>query len=82
MTLFPRVVAARHVTDHVLWVEFENGAAGEIDLADTLDGAVFEPLDDTDYFGRCRVDPDLHTIVWPNGADFAPEFLRARLRVR
>jgi len=80
MITFPRVVAARHVRDHVLWVEFDDGASGEVDLADTLDGLVFEPLHDLSYFRRFRVDPDLHTVVWPNGADFAPEFMRERLR--
>ena len=43
-------------------------------------GPVFEPLRDPILFGKLRVDPDLHTVVWPNGADLAPEFLRERLR--
>jgi hypothetical protein len=36
---------------------------------------VFEPLRDVKVFGQLRVDPELDTIVWPNGADFAPEFI-------
>jgi len=56
-----------------------DGLAGEIDLRDELTGPVFEPLKDPDMFRRFRLDPELHTLVWPNGADFAPEFLRARL---
>jgi hypothetical protein len=40
---------------------------------------MFEPLRDPTVFGRVRLDPTLHTLVWPNGADLAPEFLRARL---
>jgi hypothetical protein len=80
MTSFPRVTAVRHVRDHVLWLEFADGAVGEVDLDETLGGPMFEPLRDPDVFGRVRVDPDLHTVVWPNGADLAPEFLRERLR--
>ena len=47
------------------------------DLADELWGEVFEPLRDPAFFGRFTVD---HTLVWPNGADFAPEFLHERVR--
>ncbi|MBK1649932.1 DUF2442 domain-containing protein [Rhabdochromatium marinum] len=41
----------------------------------SLKGKVFEPLCDVKIFAQLRVEPELDTIVWPNGADFAPEFL-------
>ena len=75
------VVEARHVHDHTVWLRFEDGTAGEVDLAGELEGGVFEPLRDVQYFQRFVVSPDLGTISWPNGADFAPEFLYAKLRV-
>jgi len=75
------VVAVRHVRDYVVWLEFEDGTEGEVDLRNSLRGPVFEPLRDVDYFKQVRVDPELGTIVWPNGADIAPETLYARLRV-
>ena len=40
-----------------------------------LDGPVFEPLRDPAYFARAALDPVRGTVVWPNGADFAPEAL-------
>ena len=46
-----------------------------------LHGEIFEPLKAIEYFKTLRVHPELHTVVWPNGADFAPEFLRSALRV-
>jgi hypothetical protein len=46
-----------------------------------MHGEVFEPLSDASYFRQFRVHPELGTLVWPNGADFAPEFLRAAIRV-
>ena len=76
-----RVTNAKHVRDHVVWVRFNDGSEGEVDLADELDGPIFEPLKDLDYFAQFRVDPDIHTIVWPNGADLAPEFLYEHTRV-
>lgn len=62
-------------------VTFDDGVCGEVDLAGELDGEVFEPLQDPDCFRRVRVDPDVHTIVWPNGADSAPEVVRDHMRV-
>ena len=75
------VVAVRHVRDYVVWLRFEDGTEGEVDLRTSLRGPVFEPLQDVEYFKQVRVDPELGTIVWPNGADIAPETLYARLRV-
>lgn len=79
--MLPRLVAARHLRDHVLWLRFDDGIEGEIDLVNELRGPVFEPLKSVDYFVTFEVHPEFHTLVWPNGADFAPEFLRSSLRV-
>jgi len=76
-----RLVEARYVRDYVIWLRFSDGAAGEVDLRDELDGTVFEPLREIAVFQRVCLHPELHTIVWPNGADFAPEFLHERVRV-
>jgi hypothetical protein len=63
-----------------LWVAFSDGLRGEVDLAEELDGPIFEPLRDPAVFAQVAVDPEIHTIAWPNGADFAPEFLRDLVR--
>ena len=76
-----RLVEARYVRDYVIRLRFSDGLAGEKDLRDELDGPVFEPLRDLDFFQSVRLHPELHTIVWPNGADFAPEFLHERVHV-
>ena len=77
----PRLVEARFVRDYVLWLRFSDGSRGEVDLAEELDGPVFEPLRDPLYFRSFVLHPELHTVVWPNGADLAPEFLYERIRV-
>jgi hypothetical protein len=69
------VTAVHHVRDHVLWLRFNDGREGEVDLRPELEGPIFEPLQDVALFGKVSVHPELNTIVWPNGADFAPEFL-------
>ena len=79
--MLAHVADARYVGGHTLWLRFDDGAEGEVDLSSELYGEVFEPLKEIDYFRSFRLHPELRTIVWPNGADFAPEFLRAELRV-
>jgi hypothetical protein len=75
------VIEARHVAEFVLWLRFRDGTAGEIDLGPELHGPIFEPLRDPVVFRAFQVDPDFQTLVWPNGADFAPEFLHDKVRV-
>lgn len=75
------VKEARYVRDFVIWLRFNDGAEGEVDLRDELFGEVFEPLQDVTQFRQFRLDPEFSTIVWSNGADFAPEFLHERLSV-
>lgn len=79
--MFLHVREARHLHDYVIWLRFNDGAEGEIDLADELEGEVFGSLKDLDAFKSFTVDPDLQTIVWGNGADLAPEFLHENMKV-
>ena len=72
-----RVTDARYVRDYVIWVRFADGVEGEVDLRDELHGEVFLPLKDKKLFRSVSVNPDWHTVAWPNGADLAPEFLYA-----
>lgn len=68
---------AKYIADFVLWVAFDDGTCGEVDLAGQLKGPVFEPLQDKSFFAQVTVDEELETVVWPNGADLAPEFLKS-----
>lgn len=75
------VKEAKHIRDYTLWLRFNDGAEGEVDLRTELDGEVFEPLKNIDEFRKFKVDPDLQTIVWKTGADLAPEFLYEHLKI-
>ena len=74
----PRLTKAEYVEGYKIKVSFEDGAVGIIDLDGELWGEVFEPLKDLNNFRAFKFDPELQTIVWPTGADLAPEFLYAQ----
>ena len=62
-------------------LEFTNGSTRDVDLAVYLRGPVFEPIrNDPAVFRSVRVDPELGTISWPNGADIDPDVLYRGLR--
>jgi len=75
------VLEARYLGGHVVWLRFRDGTAGEIDLEPALHGEVFESLRDPAVFSQFTIHPLFHTLVWPSGADFAPEFLHDNVRV-
>ena len=73
--MFISVKNAKYLKDYKIEVEFNDGKKGIVDLSDDLYGEVFEPLKDKSFFSKMRIDEDLETITWENGADFAPEYL-------
>jgi hypothetical protein len=76
--MFLHVIEARYVRDYTIWLRFSDGTCGEVDLSEELTGPVFEPLRDVSAFKRFNICH--HTIAWENGADLAPEYLRAHTR--
>ena len=79
--MLPRIVGVRYIREYTIWLRFADGMEGVVNLRRELEGEVFEPLKDLNYFRTFTLHPELRTLVWPNGADFAPEFLRSALRV-
>jgi hypothetical protein len=73
--MIPKVVEVRPLKGYRLWLRFDDGVAGTVDLSAELWGPMFEPLKDAEFFAQAAIDPELETITWPNGADMAPEFL-------
>ena len=70
-----RIVKAEVCGPHLVRLSFSDGTEGEVDVRPLLAGPVFEPLTDPDFFAQAMLDPVCGTLVWPNGADFAPEAL-------
>jgi hypothetical protein len=70
-----RVVAYEVVGPYLLRVAFDDGSSQEIDFKNVLEGQLYGPLRDVTLFNQVQIDPEVHTLVWPNGADFDPETL-------
>jgi hypothetical protein len=63
------------VADFTLRVRFDDATEQTIDFRPILAGEIYGPLSDLGLFNQVRVDPEVHTLVWPNGADFDPATL-------
>ncbi|MEQ1885233.1 MAG: DUF2442 domain-containing protein [Bryobacteraceae bacterium] len=70
-----RVKRVECIGPYILKVSFDDGTEQTIDFAPILAGELYGPLRDLKLFNQVSIDPEIHTLVWPNGADFDPETL-------
>ena len=78
MNPLPAVTHAEYRGGFKIWVAFTDGVEATVDFSDWLRGPMFEPLKDIGVFSRFFIEGG--TIVWPNGADIAPETLHERAK--
>jgi hypothetical protein len=69
------VTKLKVIPPYTLDVSFDDGKRRRIDIEPLLFGPVFEPLREPQMFAEAKLDPELGTVTWPNGADLSPEFL-------
>ena len=70
-----RIIDFENIGSFALRVKFDDGKEQEIDFRPVLAGELYGPLQDEKLFNQVEIDPEIHTLVWPNGADFYPETL-------
>jgi hypothetical protein len=70
-----RVESCEVVGPYTLCIKFDDGAEQVIDFAPVLKGELYGPLVDPELFSQVTIDPEVHTLTWPNGADFDPATL-------
>jgi hypothetical protein len=70
-----RVISVEPLGDYQLRVGFDDHSSRDIDLGTVLEGEMYGPLRDPAMFATVAIDPEVHTLVWPNGADFDPAVL-------
>jgi hypothetical protein len=74
------IVDARAVGGHRLYLRFEDGVEGEVDLSKLVQfRGVFAPLSEVEEFEKVTVNPEIGTVCWPNGADLDPDVLYSAL---
>ncbi|MDQ3677808.1 MAG: DUF2442 domain-containing protein [Actinomycetota bacterium] len=78
--LTPDITKATVVRHGVLRLTFADGLTGQVDVLDRMHGPVFEPARSTEGFAKVSVDRETGTVVWPGGADLAPDTLYERVR--
>jgi hypothetical protein len=76
----PKLIEASYAGGFSVRCRFSDGTEGDVDLSSELGEGIFGALRDVEYFRQLVLNRDIHTITWPNGADFAPEFLYDRLK--
>jgi hypothetical protein len=69
------VTESTYLCEFRLKIRFDNGEIKAVDLQPHLDGPIFEPLKDPEFFKSFYANRDIDTVVWPNDADFSPDFL-------
>jgi Protein of unknown function (DUF2442) len=70
-----RVTSVDHLGGYRLRVSFDDGVTRDLDLEPVLEGELYQPLRDPAVFAEVSVDPEIHTLVLPGGADFDPAIL-------
>lgn len=70
-----RIQTVEVIAPYTLRLTFDDGAEQTIDLEPVLRGEIYGPLRGEELFNQVTIDPEVHTVVWPNGADFDPETL-------
>ena len=63
------------VAPYTLRVSFDDGTEQTIDFQPVLAGELYRPLREPALFNQVRIDAEVCTLVWPNGADFDPATL-------
>ena len=77
-----RVTSFKIAGARTLTVAFDDGSSQTIDFSPALEGRLYGALKDDRLFKQVGIDPEVHTLVWPNSADFAPEFLYEKTKVK
>jgi hypothetical protein len=70
-----RVTGFKIIGSYTLAIHFADGTNRTIDFLPVLAGELYAPLRELSFFNRVMIDSEVHTLVWPNGADFDPAIL-------
>ena len=70
-----KIVEVKPLEGYRVWIKFADGLQGEVDLSDLAGKGVFASWSDPEQFKKVYIDPEAHTLAWPDGIDLAPDAL-------
>jgi hypothetical protein len=74
-----KIIACKPKPHYCVWIRFDDGLEGEVDLSDLVGKGVFEAWRSVAFFNQVRVDPTTHTLVWGEDIDLDPYVLREKI---
>ena len=74
-----KIVACRALPHYRIWIRFDDGLEGEVDLSELVGKGVFAAWESVEFFHRVHVDPKTHTVTWEDEIDLDPYVLREKL---
>lgn len=77
-----KIVACKPKPRYRVWIRFDDGLEGEVDLSDLVGKGVFEAWESVDFFNQVRVDPKTDTLTWGDEIDLDPYVLREKISQR
>lgn len=70
-----KIVEVKALSGYRVWIRFDDGVEGEVDLSDLVGQGVFELWNDPEEFSKVFIDPEIHTLAWRDGIDLCPDTL-------
>jgi hypothetical protein len=77
-----KIVACKPLPNYCIWIRFDDGLEGEIDLRHLVGKGVFKAWRSTEFFNQVRVDPKSDTVAWGEDIDLDPYVLREKVEAR
>jgi hypothetical protein len=74
-----RIVEVKPLANYRVWIKFSDGVEGTVDLSELAGKGVFSAWNDVNFFNSVFIDPESHTIAWPERIDLCPDTLYAKV---
>lgn len=74
-----KIVACKPRPNYRVWIRFDDGLEGEVDLSHLVGKGVFEAWNSVEFFNQVRVDAVTHTLIWGDDIDLDPYVLREKI---
>lgn len=74
-----KIVACKPLPNYHIWIRFDDGLEGDVDLNHLVGKGVFEAWESVEFFNQVHVDPKSDTLAWGEDIDLDPDVLREKI---